>query len=54
MRDEAKTWWLYSGPDVASSRFLKKKICVALESRTRICVPLLQAMTLKNDDYNVS
>ena len=25
MRDEAKTWWLVSGPDVASSYFLKKK-----------------------------
>ena len=25
MRDEAKTWWLYSGPDVASSYFLKRK-----------------------------
>ena len=25
MRDEAKTWWLYSGSDVASSYFLKRK-----------------------------
>ena len=38
---------LYSGPDVASSYFFKKKIRVALESRTLIWVPLLQAMTLK-------
>ena len=25
MRDEAKTWWLFSGPDVASSYFFKRK-----------------------------
>ena len=25
MRDEAKTLWLVSGPDVASSYFLKRK-----------------------------
>ena len=25
MRDEAKTWWLVSGPDVASSYFFKRK-----------------------------
>ena len=46
MRDEAKTWWLFSGPDVASSWFFKRKSVVALESRTLIWVPLLQAMTL--------
>ena len=33
MRDEAKTWWLVSGCDVASSYFFFKKIRVALESR---------------------
>ena len=27
MRDEAKTWWLVSGPDVASSYFLKENPC---------------------------
>ena len=47
MKDEAKTWWLVSGPNVASSHFFLKKIRVALESRTLISVPLLQAMTLK-------
>ena len=47
MRDEAKIWWLFSGPDVASSYFFFKKILVALESRTLIWVPLFQAMTLK-------
>ena len=47
MRDEAKTWWLFFGPDVASSYFFFfKEIRVALESRTLISVPLLQAMTL--------
>ena len=45
MRDTAKTWWLVSGPDVASSFFFLKKIRVALESQTFISVPLLQAMT---------
>ena len=25
MRNEAKTWWLFSGPDVASSYFFKRK-----------------------------
>ena len=25
MRDEDKTWWLFSGPDVASSYFFKRK-----------------------------
>ena len=25
MRDEAKTWWLFSGPNVASSYFFKRK-----------------------------
>ena len=25
MRDEAKTWWLFSGPDVALSYFFKRK-----------------------------
>ena len=50
MRDEAKTWWLYSGPDVASSYFFfLKKIRVALESRTLIWVPLLQATTLNKN-----
>ena len=52
MRDEAKTWWLFSGPDVASSYFFKKKIRVALESRTLISVPLLQAMTLKKQKHD--
>ena len=33
MRDEAKTWWLVSGSDVASSYFFLKRIRVALESR---------------------
>ena len=46
MRDEAKTWWLSFGPNVASSYFFLKKIRVALESRTLISVPLLQTMTL--------
>ena len=50
MRDEAKTWWLFSGPDVASSYFFQKKIRVALESRTLISVPLLQVMTLKSQN----
>ena len=50
MRDEAKTWWLFSGPDVASSYFFQKKIGVVLESRTLIWVPLLQAMTLKRTE----
>ena len=52
MRDEAKTWWLLSGPDVASSYFFLKKIRVALESRTLIWVPLLQAMTLNENNQN--
>ena len=45
MRDEAKTWWLVSGPDVASSFFFLKKIRVALESRTLIWVPLVVTIT---------
>ena len=45
MRDEAKTWWLVSGPNVASSYFFSKKIRVALESRTLIWVPLVVTIT---------
>ena len=46
MRDEAKTLWLVSGPNVASSYFFLKKIRVALESRTLIWVPLVVAKTV--------
>ena len=28
MRDEAKTWWLVSGPDVASSYFFKSNFSI--------------------------
>ena len=31
MRDEAKTWWLVSGSDVASSYFIKRKSVLHLD-----------------------
>ena len=53
MRDEAKTWWLVCGPDVASSYFFFfffffffEKIPVALESQTLIWVLLVVTITL--------
>ena len=33
MRDEAKTWWLVSGPDVASSYFFKRKSVLHLNHK---------------------
>ena len=46
MRDEAQTWWSYWAR-CCIIVFFKKKTRLALESRTLIWVPLLQAMTLK-------
>ena len=54
MRDEAKTWWLFFGPDVASSYFFLKKILVVLESRTLISVPVLVTFTLNHIDLSGS
>ena len=49
MRDEVKTWWLFSGNDVEYDLFFFfKKIRVTLESRTVIWVAFLLTITVKN------
>ena len=44
MRDEAKTWWLVSGPDVALSYFLKENPCCTRITR----FPVLLTKTVDN------
>ena len=44
MRAEAKTWWLVSGYDVASSYFFKRKSVLHLNHE----IPLVQATTVNN------